>query len=390
MIETLHMEYIRSLNCNYERILLGKRPEERRYQYCILTRGEVRGLLPGSLRYIDGMSYLYYEISSRQNISHLYAERCITREWLIDFLWSLKQIQQELKRFLLDIRNILWYPEQVFQDLESNVFSFVYVPYFEGESGFLELMEFWVEHIDYSDEELVECVYRMYERVERNGEVYLESRIFEDAECLENKEETAENIDSADVLPEMIQTEGIAGTEDLEATEEKLQLTEETQRTTSKEKRGIRGIWGGRKKRDKKLREEYQQSMEQIMTGYAVAEEISYTDEVYGRTLYIEKSAETGERVHRLCTPEGKLLGSLEQAVFSVGKRKEEVDLALQDTSVSRLHARITNEEGGTYLEDLNSTNGTFRNNRRLRPYEKQRLDEGDEIRFGNVVLIFR
>ena len=121
-----------------------------------------------------------------------------------------------------------------------------------------------------------------------------------------------------------------------------------------------------------------------------MAEEISYTDEVYGRTLYIEKSAETGERVHRLCTPEGKLLGSLEQAVFSVGKRKEEVDLALQDTSVSRLHARITNEEGGTYLEDLNSTNGTFRNNRRLRPYEKQRLDEGDEIRFGNVVLIFR
>ena len=89
-------------------------------------RGEIGGLLPCSLRYIDGSAYLYYDITSRQNISHLYSNRCITREWLTDFVWSLKRIQQELQRFLLDIRNILWYPEQIFQDLESNIFSFVY------------------------------------------------------------------------------------------------------------------------------------------------------------------------------------------------------------------------------------------------------------------------
>ena len=44
---------------------------------------------------------------------------------------------------------------------------------------------------------------------------------------------------------------------------------------------------------------------------------------------------------------------------LSVGKKKGEVDLVLQDASVSRMHARITNEEGDTYLEDLNSTNGS-------------------------------
>lgn len=130
MIQT---EYVRSLNCNYERMLLDKKPDEKRYQYCILSRGGIRGLLPCSLRYINGQAYLYYDISSRQNVSQLYSDRYITREWIRDFAWSLQQIQQELGRFLLDAGNILWYPEQIFQDLESNVFSFLYVPYYGGE-----------------------------------------------------------------------------------------------------------------------------------------------------------------------------------------------------------------------------------------------------------------
>ena len=183
----LQMEYIRSLNCNYERLLLDGKPEENRYQYCILGRGEVKGLLPCSLRYIDNQAYLYYDISSKQGVSHLYSHQCIDRILIMDFLWSMKQIQQELERFLLDINNIIWNPEHIFQDLESNVFSFLYIPYYKGEPSFMKLLEFWVEHIDYADEELVECVYRIYERTERNGEVYLQSRIFKDAECLESK-----------------------------------------------------------------------------------------------------------------------------------------------------------------------------------------------------------
>ena len=55
----LQTEYIRSLNCNYERILLENKPEEKRYQYCILNRGGIKNLLPCSLRYINGLVYLY-------------------------------------------------------------------------------------------------------------------------------------------------------------------------------------------------------------------------------------------------------------------------------------------------------------------------------------------
>lgn len=67
----LNTEYIRSLNANYERLLLERKPEEKKYQYCMISRGGIKGLLPCSLRYIDGEAYLYYDITSRQNIAQL-------------------------------------------------------------------------------------------------------------------------------------------------------------------------------------------------------------------------------------------------------------------------------------------------------------------------------
>lgn len=47
-------------------------------------------------------------------------------------------------------------------------------------------------------------------------------------------------------------------------------------------------------------------------------------------------------------------------------------------------------EEDGYYLEDMNSTNGTFKNGLRMQPYEKRKLEEGDEITFGKRTLIYR
>lgn len=392
----LHTEYVRNLNCNYERILLEKRPEEKRYQYCILGRGGIKGLLSCSLRYINGLAYLYYDISSRQNIAQLFGNRCITREWMKDFMWSLKQIQQELGRFLLDMGNILWYPEQIFQDLENNIFAFLYVPYYEGEASFLKLIEFWVEHIDYDDEVLVDCVYHMYEQLERNGEIYLRSQIFEDAEVLEDvKEQEAvsresEEMKEAKQEADLVKMESETDTEDIRngIRTDDFRLSERICKTEKTGKRGLFSFFEGKKNRSKKMREEYNMTMQQVMSGYAVAEETSYAAESYGQTIFIEEKQE--EQIHRLYTPDGRLLASLEQQVMSIGKKKEEVDLVLEDASVSRIHARITEEKGKVYLEDLNSTNGTFKNGLRMQPYEKRKLEKGDEIKCGKVIIVFR
>lgn len=376
-------EYIRNLNANYERILLDKKPEEDRYQYCILNRGGIRGLLSCSLRYINGAAYLYYDITSKQAVTQLFLNRSITRDWVKDFMWSMQQLRQELGRFLLDDHNILWSPEQIYQDLETNVFSFLYIPYYEGDKDFNRLLEFWVEHIDYDDEVLVDCVYHMYEQFDRNGEVYLQNQIFQDAKVLEQP--VLPKAQKADILQERTETISVIEKTPDEASHEIVENREKRE-----ERKGFKGLFDGRRRKNREFRENYKQDMHRAMDGFAVAEKVSYDDEEYGRTVYIEDKGETVEKVHRLYTEDDKLLASIEKTVLTLGKKKEEADVILEDASVSRIHARIIREGAEYYLEDLNSTNGTFKNGLRLQPYEKRKLITGDELKCGRVLLIFR
>ena len=116
-------------------------------------------MLPCSLRYIDGNAYLYYDITSRQNIAQLFDKKVINRQWLTDFLWSMRRVRQEMSRFLLEESNIVWFPNHIYQDLEKNDFYFIYIPYCRQETGFHELLEYLIEHIDYQDVEMVEYLY---------------------------------------------------------------------------------------------------------------------------------------------------------------------------------------------------------------------------------------
>ncbi len=159
------------------------------------------------------------------------------------------------------------------------------------------------------------------------------------------------------------------------------------QKALKEEKKGIRGILEGRKSKNKKLREEYRQAMQQKMTSYA-AEETPYEEE-YGRTIFVEEKEEEPQ-IHRLFSGEGKVLAGIERPILTIGKKRGEVDVVLEDASVSRIHARITMEKENFYLEDLNSTNGTFKNGLRLQPYEKRKLEKDDEIRCGKVEVVFR
>ncbi|MCS6993938.1 MAG: FHA domain-containing protein [Anaerolineales bacterium] len=55
---------------------------------------------------------------------------------------------------------------------------------------------------------------------------------------------------------------------------------------------------------------------------------------------------------------------------------------------VSRRHAAIHREEDGYYITDLNSTNGTRINGRRLLPNTPCRLSSGDVVSLGRLNLI--
>ena len=65
--------------------------------------------------------------------------------------------------------------------------------------------------------------------------------------------------------------------------------------------------------------------------------------------------------------------------------RSLESDIAVVSPQVSRQHARLDLQDGGLFIEDLNSSNGTVINGRRLR--SRTQLQHADEVRFHDIVF---
>ena len=59
--------------------------------------------------------------------------------------------------------------------------------------------------------------------------------------------------------------------------------------------------------------------------------------------------------------------------------------IALPDSTVSQLHARLFRRDGRLYVEDLGSTNGTFVN--RVKVSAPVALNRGDRLQMGGTVL---
>ena len=121
------------------------------------------------------------------------------------------------------------------------------------------------------------------------------------------------------------------------------------------------------------------------------AKEPTFVRTVHGYGYAFEASvremAETTPSHHRHVLHWGKQEILLKEGENVIG-REGNADIWVGHPSVSREHARITVSGGSAEIDDLGSKNGTFRG---VDPVTARvGLVDGDEIRLGTVVLVFR
>lgn len=78
---------------------------------------------------------------------------------------------------------------------------------------------------------------------------------------------------------------------------------------------------------------------------------------------------------------------AITSAQVTIGRERSVSDIALRDPNVSRRHAQLTFTGSDWSIEDLNSTNGTLVNNRRI---TRCPLRNGDLLTFGLSTFEFR
>lgn len=100
----------------------------------------------------------------------------------------------------------------------------------------------------------------------------------------------------------------------------------------------------------------------------------------------------TEEREEPACGTAFRVVYGLQEFVLAWGEnvigRSGDAAILIRSPEVSRRHARIVISSGGAMIEDLGSRNGTVVRGEPVRG--RVQLQNGDEIRLGNVVLSFR
>ena len=374
-------EYINSFNHNYIKIKdCIQQGKKLRYQYQILTTRRLAGLLPVNMHIANGECGLYYEISSKQALTKWFLKEKIGREWMEKMVMGIQTVLWSMEQYLLDGRNLVLDPQYIFQDMETEMLFFLYVPYYiEKEKNDISVfLGFLVENADPDEEDTVTVLYDIYSK----WEIMQEQFTIETFLQLWNAERKKTDAES---MPKPTE-ESICAQPLEEAWDESLEEEEDIY----VKKRDFGEFLFGKSKKTRVAESVCAVSANEKNRIRNEETKTTFVEEALEKTTYMEIRREDNERKLYGNGKQNRKVIDLEKLPVVIGKKGEMTDIILNDSSVSRMHARITEENGQVYLEDLNATNGTFKNGVRLRPYERVELDREDEVKLGKMSFTYR
>ena len=105
--------YKRELSHSY--LVMEDIPQELsgHYQYRMILRNRIPGLLTSSERYMEGRSCLYYDISSRQSLGQMYLSAKIGIKEIRGIIDNLAQVLDTMSEYLLEERFLILEPEYI-------------------------------------------------------------------------------------------------------------------------------------------------------------------------------------------------------------------------------------------------------------------------------------
>lgn len=336
-----------------------------------LNRREIKGNLPLEICLQDGDTKFWYRLTGCMSIRTMLELRIFGEKELLSLMREIYGFSKELERNLLNPLGILISLDTVFYK-EAKSYSFCYYPTLEAElkEGLLPMIEEMLTLVDYKNQNMVKQLYHIYEMLNQENPDYeklmlpLQTSVVQINEpkedvCVEEVQEISKN---PGFHPELSRSATF-----LTATQQKVK--EVLKDKVAQFSKSTRKKW---------------KNYTNIKPVIIKPEQVCESPTVY---LTENKKEESYclEEEGQLST--GRIILSKERTVL--GKHPETADEIIEDESVSRLHAFITKENGGYYLEDLNSLNGTFVNGERLAYKQKVRLKENDKIEIGRKTFSF-
>lgn len=407
------------MNCNeivYERKMTGSfmklrcdgvKPLDEK----ILLKNNIPGFLPMEKCYVNNEGQYWYDISGVQSLEMRCQYNDIKLEFLEKLVVSICDKMELLENHLVGTECLLLEPQLIYIGA-SNQAEEIYFTAYPAEmktmyTTFQHLMEFMLTKLDHSDAEAIHIAYGIYEKT-LNGNYSISD--IRNAIIEERQKKAAEKpvdeviapISQPKAEPEEHIVESEPGIYDKiriyiqEHLDIKLPELKRSSINNINNKAGMKAAGRNVDRPDASEKNEKVRK---------------FKDKRRKKTVDVEEmivrpasEPEPQRQIHpTVCLsdyrehPQGMLLYEgmerhnniiIEKDSTRIGQG-DDVDAVISKDTISHFHAVINRENKEFYLEDLNSTNGTFVNDEVLAYKEKKQLKSNDIIRFADVKFRF-
>ena len=410
----------------------------------IMLKRKLPGLLPVEKCYVNGMGQYWYNITGKQSVDTY----CRMKEIGIDFIERMiisicSQIEI-LEWNLIDTNCLMLDPELVYITNQTQEIIFTLYPDTKGNLAqeLQHLMEYLLTKIDHKDMDAVHAAYGIYEKtldpsysvidirdaiVEAKKASSRERVLRQQAQIEQREREIEFENAERNVKNEAGLNKIIGGLKQKLAEPSEKNQTSHSQRilreSNKVEKKLIKKESMFSKEKDRKLKDRnqiYRKPTEENLMGntgrnifgrkekksvkynrrkpYQESLNVAETPS-YEVSMHEELVQEMPEVHPTVCLadyqarPQGMLLYEgtenrenipLMQPLVKIGKGKG-VDAKIEKGTISHFHAQLNHEQDTFYIEDLNSTNGTFVNGEGLTYKERKKLAINDIVQFADI-----
>lgn len=380
----------------------------------LMLRRKLPGLLAVEKAYMDEEGQYWYNISGKQSLDMYCRVKEVDISFIEKLIMSICSEMEILEWNLIQTNCLMLDPELIFITNSNQEIIFTVYPGGSGtiETEFQQLMEFLLTKVDHKDTQAVKAAYGIYEKTLLDGYSITDIR----DEIVRSRQ----NEGKKDVVEEP----GVNGTEKVWKEENNQSVVLERKYEDHSDKKRKDGISkrANRKKKEEKKKEQkaWISKLKKLLIEIGLLEEEETEKQVYesyhgsreclqdtrkpskSAVVYPEEEIKTAVRPEYrptvcLNSMTGKTRGMLlyqgaePYEDICVTKKMTRIgygpdaDIQIQADTISQLHARIDHDGETYYIEDLNSTNGTFVNDEPLAYKERRKLNSNDMIRFADV-----
>ncbi len=364
------MEYRRCQGKSY--MILKSESAGLGYQMPMLRENRVKGVLPVQRVYEGEEVQFWYDISGKHDLEGYARFHKLGRDFLGNFILSLNRTAQNLGEYLLLEDELCLEPDRIYLNYNEKEISFCYIPGNKKslESSLGNFMEFFLKHMEHGAQQDIEICYKIYEK---------------------SQEEHVRLSDLAELAAQGLSREEKNFKPEEPDIREECEIQQEREEVKKRQKERCGFIKNGFYAK-KKILSQWMMDKRNRSKGEEeqfIFEPQEPEEEVSNPTVFLgsERKEILGELRY-----EGDGRGrnfKIDVPVFLVGSQDGEANGVIFTSSVSRHHALIYREEENYFIEDLNSTNGTYLNGEALGYKEKVPLSKNDKVRFADEAYRF-